>query len=59
MAVLCNYQHNIYLEHFYQTKGNLIPINSQSLISTPPSLWATINLFSVYLDWPILDISYK
>ena len=56
---LCNYHHYPILEHFHHSKNNPIPISSHSPLPLFSQSLATINLLSVYIDLPILDISYK
>ena len=44
-------------EHLYCSQKNLISSSRHSLL--PPWVWATINLLSVFMDLPTVDISYK
>ena len=49
------------LEYFITLQRNFIPISSHSPFSPEPSLPALShpNLFSISMDLPVLDISYK
>lgn len=52
---LCNFHHSLLQNIFINSKKNLLPI-SHCLFPCPQPL-ATINLLSVSMDMPILDIS--
>lgn len=48
------------LKHFIiATPLNPIPITVTSHFTPSPQPWATTNLFSVFMDFSVLDISYK
>ena len=55
---LCNYHHNLILEHFITLKRISVPISNYSP-SPLPQPKATTNTVSVFIGLPVLDISYK
>ena len=51
-SILCNHQHCLVPEHFYQPKRNPISLRQSLLISSSPQPLATTDLLSVSKDLP-------
>ena len=58
--MFCNYLHYLILEHSHHSKRNpCYPLSGHFSLPCPPPFLENINLLSISMNIPILDISYK